>query len=57
MTSASRTSWESSGAPFPGGVVDLPAEQRTVTLLDEFGGAAVLRAEASAADAPAPARS
>lgn len=41
---------ESSGAPFPGGVVDLPAEQRTVTLLDEFGGAAVLRAEASAAD-------
>jgi hypothetical protein len=41
---------ESSGAPFPGGVVDLPAEQRTVALLDEFGGAAVLRAEASAAD-------
>ena len=42
---------ESSGAAFPGGVVDLSAEQRTVALLDEFGGAAVLRAEASAADA------
>jgi hypothetical protein len=42
---------ESTGAPFPGGVVDLPAGQRTVALLDEFGGAAVLRAEASAADA------
>ena len=43
---------ESTGTPFPPGVVDLPADQRTVTLLDEFGGAAVLRAEASAAGAP-----
>lgn len=41
---------ETGGAQFPGGVVDLPAEERTVTLLDEFGGAAVLRAEAVAAD-------
>ena len=37
--------------PFPGGVVDLAAAERTVTLLDEFGGAAVLRVEASAAPA------
>jgi hypothetical protein len=38
-------------APFPGGVVDLAAADRTVTLLDEFGGAAVLRVEASASPA------
>ena len=36
-------------APLPGGVVDLAAADRTVTLLDEFGGAAVLRVEASPA--------
>jgi hypothetical protein len=38
-------------APFPGGVVDLASADRTVTLLDEFGGAAVLRVEASASPA------
>ena len=27
------------------GAIDLPADQRTVTLLDDFGGAAVLRVE------------
>ena len=42
---------ESGGARFPSGVVDLPADERTVALLDEFGGAAVLRAEASGSDA------
>lgn len=42
---------ESRGARFPSGVVDLPADERTVALLDEFGGAAVLRAEASGSDA------
>ncbi len=38
---------ETADAQFPPGVVDLPAEERSVTLLDEFGGAAVLRAEAA----------
>ena len=42
---------ETVDAPFPGGVVDLTAAERTVTLLDEFGGAAVLRVEASASAA------
>ena len=36
---------ESPAAQLPGGVIDLPAEDRAITLLDEFGGAAVLRAE------------
>jgi hypothetical protein len=31
--------------PHPAGVVDLPAAQRSVTLLDDFGGAAVLRVD------------
>ncbi|MCR2761930.1 hypothetical protein NQ152_00230 [Microbacterium sp. zg.B48] len=38
---------EAPGASFPPGVVDLPTGERSVTLLDEFGGAAVLRAEAT----------
>ena len=42
---------ESRSARFPSGVVDLPADGRTLVLLDEFGGAAVLRAEASGSDA------
>jgi hypothetical protein len=33
-------------APFASGVVDLPGTERTLTLLDEFGGVAVLRADA-----------
>ena len=41
---------ETADAQFPPGVVDLPAEERSVTLLDEFGGAAVLRAEAAGAN-------
>ncbi|WP_314502247.1 hypothetical protein [uncultured Microbacterium sp.] len=36
---------ESPGVQLPGGVIDLPAEDLAITLLDEFGGAAVLRAE------------
>lgn len=39
-------------AVFPAGVVDLAAADRTVTLLDEFGGAAVLRVEEATAAAP-----
>ena len=39
-----------------GGVVDLAAADRTVTLLDDFGGAAVLRVEASAGTGDAAAR-
>ena len=42
---------ETVDASFPDGVVDLTAAERTVTLLDEFGGAAVLRVEASASAA------
>lgn len=38
---------EDPSAVHPGGVIDLGASRRTVTLLDEFGGAAVLRAEAT----------
>jgi len=34
---------EADAGEFPVGVVDLPPDQRTVTLLDTFGGAAVLR--------------
>lgn len=37
---------ESAGAAFPAGATDLTADARTVTLLDEFGGAAVLRVDA-----------
>lgn len=37
---------EDPGAPFASGVVDLPGTERTLTLLDEFGGVAVLRADA-----------
>ncbi|BDV30665.1 hypothetical protein Microterr_13250 [Microbacterium terricola] len=33
---------------FPAGVTDLPADQREITLLDSFGGAAVLRVDARA---------
>lgn len=44
---------ESSALSFPSGVADLPSDQRTVTVLDEFGGAAVVRAEAIGSDAPA----
>lgn len=43
-------------APGPGGVIELPADQRTVVLLDDFGGVAVLRADAiggAARDEPA----
>jgi hypothetical protein len=32
----------------PAGVIDLPADERTLVLLDDFGGVAVLRAEADA---------
>lgn len=37
---------ESPDAVFPAGVIDLPSDGRSLELLDEFGGAAVLRAEA-----------
>lgn len=33
------------GARFPAGAVDLPASERSVTLLDDFGGVAVLRVD------------
>ena len=36
----------------PPGVVDLPAAERTLTMLDEFGGAAVLRVDANADGQP-----
>ncbi len=39
---------EDPAALHPAGVVDLAASQRTVTLLDAFGGAAVLRVDAIA---------
>lgn len=42
---------ENREARYPPGVVDLDEGGRSLTLLDEFGGAAVLRAEAVAADA------
>jgi len=35
------------GAALPGGVIDLPAAERTVTLLDDFGDLAVLRVDAN----------
>lgn len=38
---------------FPPGAADLPAAERTLTLLDEFGGAAVLRTEAPGQGLPA----
>jgi hypothetical protein len=41
-----RVSW-------PGGAIDRPAEERSVTLLDEFGGVAVLRVEATDDEAAA----
>jgi hypothetical protein len=44
---------ERSDAAFPAGVVDLPDEERTTTLLDEFGGAAVLRVDHAAGAATA----
>lgn len=37
---------------FGAGVIDLPAEERRVTLLDEFGGAAVARVDAADAARP-----
>jgi hypothetical protein len=43
---------EDPGEVFPEGVVDLPAEQRAVALLDDFGGAAVLRVDATAGNLP-----
>ena len=44
---------ESPGATYPAGAVDLPGEERTVTLLDEFGGVAVLRIDPSTPATPA----
>lgn len=44
---------ESPNASFAAGVIDLPSTARTVTLLDEFGGAAVLRVDAVSGDQPA----
>lgn len=41
---------EKADASFPAGTVDLPAPERTLTLLDDFGGAAVLRVESVAGD-------
>ncbi|MHC2999056.1 hypothetical protein OB08_07770 [Microbacterium sp. HJ5] len=35
---------------WPGGAVDLPGDQRTATLLDDFGGVAVLRVDASSGE-------
>ena len=43
---------ESPTASFAAGVIDLPRTSRAVTLLDEFGGAAVLRVDAAAGDQP-----
>lgn len=37
---------ESPDVAFPAGVIDLPVDGRSLVLLDEFGGAAVLRVEA-----------
>lgn len=37
---------------FPPGVIDLPPDERLTTLLDEFGGAAVLRVDAASAQPP-----
>jgi hypothetical protein len=42
---------ESPGVELPAGVIDVPAEVRVLTLLDEFGGAAVLRVESTRGDA------
>lgn len=44
---------ETSAVSFPSGVIDLEEADRSLVLLDEFGGAAVLRAEA-VAPGPAP---
>ncbi|GAA3771208.1 hypothetical protein GCM10022240_24220 [Microbacterium kribbense] len=41
---------EQPGRTLPAGVIDLDADQRTLTLLDDFGGAAVLRAHADFAE-------
>ncbi len=38
---------ETRDAQFPAGVVDLPPAERSVILLDEFGGAAVIRVESA----------
>ncbi|MFH8249908.1 hypothetical protein ACH3VR_06020 [Microbacterium sp. B2969] len=38
---------DDASAVFPPGAIDEPATERTITLLDEFGGAAVLRVESS----------
>ena len=43
---------ESPQTSFPAGVIGLPSAERTVTLLDEFGGAAVLRVDAASGDQP-----
>lgn len=41
---------ETAGAAHPPGVVDLPEQERSLTLLDDFGGMAVLRVEAVTGD-------
>ncbi|GAA5031914.1 hypothetical protein ACFQRL_05035 [Microbacterium fluvii] len=38
---------------FPSGAIDLPASQRTVVLVDDYGGAAVVRVQPTADGAPA----
>jgi hypothetical protein len=44
---------DSAKSPAPGGVIDRAAEDRMITLLDDFGDVAVLRVDAADADAPA----
>ncbi len=41
---------ENADASFPSGAVDLPPAERALTLLDDFGGAAVLRVESVTGD-------
>jgi hypothetical protein len=43
---------EDPGADLAGGAVELPEEARTLTLLDDFGAAAVLRVHARGDDLP-----
>jgi len=45
-TSCLRGLVEDPDRAFPAGVLDLPADQRKIVLLDSFGGAAVLRVDA-----------
>ncbi|MEZ3161035.1 hypothetical protein AB1K54_10885 [Microbacterium sp. BWT-B31] len=42
---------ENPSSPLPVGAIDVPANARTITLVDEFGGVAVLRVEVTGSDA------